>query len=842
MKKYHHILWAVAALALPMLFTACDERITEPEEQEPVPEEVHTEEVDGTICVSEKYVDVDWQESTNKVLVADTASGHFVLRTDAETAKSIKKGSLLTLDCDSTIFLRKVLSARRNGNEVEMETEEGSMAELYAGSHFVVFLGDVPDTVHFYNAQGQIIRPIRPNFVRLQDEDGEWYRVPLSLTRYQSGEFNIGGTTPIKIDLPLVNYSKGGAKVEVKANTSIQLHTIASLAIEFDFDLSFFNEGSLLDLKFMTVRLFQKPDYAFDIGLSAWAGLSLADKIKFDKANKDKYYETVGTSANKQSKNNGAQDVDLGDDMPESSFDLNFTPGFDFDIAAGVGAGFGVNTEFTSDGRGTSEITCSAHAIPTFPYVKFDNDFSKAFDHTRVKVRPYLYAEGDVHISAGLMPGLELSINGSNVISAGAGINFEAEAKGGVYLGGEFDTERAATMDVAPTWHQNASFKFSWSIKYDKEYIKNMVGGVEVLKKFFDVESINWGGISAEWSDDLGSYDIWDAPCELKPLTKEENIFLNECNMVECIVTAKESNKEIDCPIPVLLKYQIEDGAEELSLTTNGPWVSSETQLVEGRDGYIFWKPKSEDSRLIVKLFLPSNEIKEVMFEPKGGIKPKEVTNVEAIDMGDGLEWGNMNVGADNPWEYGDYVGWGAKHSSTYYQWDDPKADNYMSFEHYIDTYSSDDSQSYADNTLDIGGSSRDYAKRKWGGKWRTPTALEWQSLLKNCTWTLTTNNGVTGYDVKSNDTGNHIFLPRAGYRIGSTKKLQGTIFDYWTSNQYETIYESDDPDWFDFTDHYHMAWDVCDNTTIGLTLSHSQKCYGYPIRPVRSAFDFSDE
>ena len=117
-----------------------------------------------------------------------------------------------------------------------------------------------------------------------------------------------------------------------------------------------------------------------------------------------------------------------------------------------------------------------------------------------------------------------------------------------------------------------------------------------------------------------------------------------------------------------------------------------------------------------------------------------QVVEVQAVDLGLSVKWANMNVGAINPEDYGDYFAWG-------------------------------------ETTTNV----------NWGGSWRMPTSGELQELLDNCTWTWTTQNGVNGCKVTSNKAGytdKFIFLPAAGGRhpdfgLGGV----GSSGAYWSSD-----------------------------------------------------------
>ena len=143
------------------------------------------------------------------------------------------------------------------------------------------------------------------------------------------------------------------------------------------------------------------------------------------------------------------------------------------------------------------------------------------------------------------------------------------------------------------------------------------------------------------------------------------------------------------------------------------------------------------------------------------------------VDLGlpSGLKWATCNVGANEPEAYGEYYAWGETSTKT--------------------TYTEDNCTTYGKQMGDISGNAQyDVARKKWGSTWRIPTKAEQQELLDNCTWEWTTQNGVNGYKVTGTN-GNHIFLPAAGYRSGSSLYGAGEYGYYWSSTPYGsyTIY-----------------------------------------------------
>ena len=154
------------------------------------------------------------------------------------------------------------------------------------------------------------------------------------------------------------------------------------------------------------------------------------------------------------------------------------------------------------------------------------------------------------------------------------------------------------------------------------------------------------------------------------------------------------------------------------------------------------------------------------------------------VDLGlpSGTRWATCNVGATSPEEYGDYFAWGETTPKASYDWGTYKYCNgtkesmtkYCEYSYY----------GKVDNktTLEL---SDDAARANWGGTWRMPTEAEYEELIdtNNCTWECIARNGVRGYEVTSKKNGNSIFLPAAGYRVGSYLNFAGSYGYYWSSS-----------------------------------------------------------
>ena len=130
------------------------------------------------------------------------------------------------------------------------------------------------------------------------------------------------------------------------------------------------------------------------------------------------------------------------------------------------------------------------------------------------------------------------------------------------------------------------------------------------------------------------------------------------------------------------------------------------------------------------------------------------------VDMGLSVKWATCNVGADSPNDYGNYYAWGETETKS--------------------SYDEGNCETWKKKIGDIGGTIRDVAHAEWGGGWRMPTVAEFEELRHNCIWTWGTLDGYKGYKVRSEKTGNWIFLPAAGRRRGTSLDGAGKVDSFW--------------------------------------------------------------
>ncbi len=166
---------------------------------------------------------------------------------------------------------------------------------------------------------------------------------------------------------------------------------------------------------------------------------------------------------------------------------------------------------------------------------------------------------------------------------------------------------------------------------------------------------------------------------------------------------------------------------------------------------------------------------------------------VEAVDLGLSVKWASCNVGAESPEEYGGYYAWGETTTKSDYN-------SSTSITYGLSTWELESLGIIdADGNLT---SAYDAATANWGGSWRMPTKDEQDELRTKCDWAWTTMNGVNGYQV-TGPNGNSLFLPAAGYRLGTSLSNAGSDGYYWSAtpagNSYSAYFLYFDSDYYDW-------------------------------------------
>jgi hypothetical protein len=139
----------------------------------------------------------------------------------------------------------------------------------------------------------------------------------------------------------------------------------------------------------------------------------------------------------------------------------------------------------------------------------------------------------------------------------------------------------------------------------------------------------------------------------------------------------------------------------------------------------------------------------------------------EYVDLGLSVKWATCNVGATTSEAFGDYFAWGEVAPKEIYSFETYKY--CQGTEKSLTKYCCDKDyglNGFVDNKLELDPED-DAASVNWGGKWRMPTADEFDELRYSCTWEWTTQNGVKGLLGTSRVEGytdRTIFFPATGF------------------------------------------------------------------------------
>ena len=149
----------------------------------------------------------------------------------------------------------------------------------------------------------------------------------------------------------------------------------------------------------------------------------------------------------------------------------------------------------------------------------------------------------------------------------------------------------------------------------------------------------------------------------------------------------------------------------------------------------------------------------------------------EYVDLGlpSGTLWATCNVGANQPYEKGNYYAWGETSTKITYS-----MDNYKFCQgSRITKYTKSD-------RLNILKASDDAASVNWGGAWHMPTKENFEELWRNCKWeeywmdAPQRELGVPG-NMVTGPNGNSIFMPTAGVLDEHGRSSGKNDGHYWT-------------------------------------------------------------
>ena len=180
---------------------------------------------------------------------------------------------------------------------------------------------------------------------------------------------------------------------------------------------------------------------------------------------------------------------------------------------------------------------------------------------------------------------------------------------------------------------------------------------------------------------------------------------------------------------------------------------------------------------------VPVSELQDITFEKADGT---DVDEHEYVDLGlpSGTLWATCNIGAENPWDYGDYFAWGEtsgyNSGKTTFSWATYKYCNGSGTT--LTKYCTNSTYGTIDNKRGLGAED-DAATVNWGTDWQMPSILQFDELINSSytTTSWTTLGGVYGRMIVSKSNGNRVFLPAAGYRYDASLSNAGSSGGYWS-------------------------------------------------------------
>lgn len=256
----------------------------------------------------------------------------------------------------------------------------------------------------------------------------------------------------------------------------------------------------------------------------------------------------------------------------------------------------------------------------------------------------------------------------------------------------------------------------------------------------------------------------------------------------------------------------------QYSVTTSATWIKQigTKGLVTDKLTFTVEENKTYENRNASITISGSGLSKSITVQQEG----KKPVPEGAIDLGLSVYWATCNIGTSVSENNGIYYAWGEVETKRDYTWSYYKWCNTGMFS--LTEYNSDRSMGEVNNKTQLERED-DVASVKLGERWRMPTAEEWTELKDNCSWSIITQNGVTGYKVISNINDNSIFLPPAGFKRGTKLEYSTFMGCYWSSSRDESLSDT------------ARAFTFYTSQKIGPTynVTREDRFLGFTIRPV---------
>ncbi|MCI7780572.1 MAG: TIR domain-containing protein [Bacteroidales bacterium] len=133
------------------------------------------------------------------------------------------------------------------------------------------------------------------------------------------------------------------------------------------------------------------------------------------------------------------------------------------------------------------------------------------------------------------------------------------------------------------------------------------------------------------------------------------------------------------------------------------------------------------------------------------------------LGLPSGTLWGDRNVGAESPIDFG-----------SLYAWGEIKEKNDYSPQSYVGQLKP---------SLKISDAKHDAATTELGEEWTLPTEEQFKELITECSWVWKKSDNHYGYEIIGKN-GNKIFLPASGWNQSTKVEYRNQYGYYWTSER----------------------------------------------------------
>lgn len=845
LKKINYLL---PLLLLLLYFASCSKE--DESNSLPTKEEYESE------VINPDYVPIDWE--ITRLLECKPDEGVYSFRSSASTA-SLRAGSVLTIDADTTGYIVIVKQITRDGDVVRIKTKPGTLCDIFANTEFTLASSEqvvtrVNDKVYY------------PESITYWDSDGELKSIDIATTR--SG---------VSLTENLWSWGKDFSGGELFSGDNYKLY-LKKASFKVGVDLNLTLSFGQRTLSTSTAEAFvQYQSKALKVSASIIGTASTEQTLQFDVWGE---YHNLNQQ-DELWKRNMFKPIDI-------KFRIGYVPvyirlnadlyrGASFDVEGKMSAymGYtdtatgrlGISWQQETGYKSVSEFKNDFNLI--YPTIEGQGEINaKAWFYPRIQlwlygiigpsfdIKPYL----GTHVDGGFKEEL---LNSSNDFCAWSLRNFTgldvAAGLSFAFLGHEIDNYTTPNINVID--------KTLYRSPYDINIVSSSSEKVEadiknsVYFEVYDVDSLfnrklltplpqivkfegngylsskygitSKGKVSVDWIPDSAADTLYAILYNSDGSKLKQTKFFGKEPMA---ITGSSSDitsnsAKIVCSyanVPTTAEY----GVTIVSNTNSYSLPAS----IDGSSGdYTFeLKELASETAYSYKAYILykgkyyEGETKNFTTESK---KNDEITEGRVVDLGLSVKWASYNLGASAPEEPGGLYGWGDPTGTHTEQAQDEKYGNYIrnpalnNNNHIIECLLL---YNYQITPEDISGTQYDIARSKWRGNWRMPRQAEFIELYNSCMWEIISFKGTLGYKV-TGPNGNSIFLPYTYYRIGETILTDAKagachhniVFCYWTSNKEITDERSA---W--------MFW-ACDKGHVYRSINTGWLWRGNAVRPV---------